>query len=173
MSENRIIQIIYLYIVGTITSKMEVLRNKFGMGLDKFFGLQAFELSYLGVLAILPYIVVQPVVTNSIIFVTLIVIFNAVYQKLTFRRIDTEDKYIFITGCDTGNYHVLFIEDKYVFITGCDTGNYHVLFIEDKYVFITGYDTGNYHVLFIDIHTDFQNAHVLLVDILIVISMFF
>ena len=153
MSENRIIQIIYLYIVGTITSKMEVLRSKFGMGLDKFFGLQAFELSYLGVLAILPYIVVQPVVAKSIIFVTLIVIFNAVYQKLTFRRIDTEDKYIFITGCDTGNYHVLFIEDKYVFITGCDTGNYHVLFI--------------------DIHTDFQNAHVLLVDILIVISMFF
>jgi hypothetical protein len=81
------------------------------------------------------------------------VIFNAIYQKLTFRRIDTEDKYVFITGCDTGNYHVLFIEDKYVFITG--------------------YDTGNYHLLFIDIHTDFQNAHVLLVDILIVISMFF
>lgn len=83
---------------------MEMLRSKFGMGLtlDKFFGLQAFELSYLGVLAILPYIVVQPVVTNSIIFVTLIVIFNAIYQKLTFRRIDTEDKYVFITGCDTG-----------------------------------------------------------------------
>lgn len=91
---------------------MEMLRSKFGMGLtlDKFFGLQAFELSYLGVLAILPYIVVQPVVTNSIIFVTLIVIFNAIYQKLTFRRIDTEDKYVFITGCDTSNYHVLFID---------------------------------------------------------------
>ena len=133
MSENRIIQIIYLYIVGTITSKMEVLRSKFGMGLDKFFGLQAFELSYLGVLAILPYIVVQPVVANSIMFVTLIVIFNAVYQKLTFRRIDTEDKYVFITGCDTGNYHVLFI----------------------------------------DIHTDFQNAHVLLVDILISLKFYY
>lgn len=89
---------------------MEVLRSKFGMGLDKFFGLQAFEFSYLVVLAILPYIVVQPLVANSIIFVALIVIFNAVYQKLTFRRIDTEDKYVFITGCDTGNFHVLLID---------------------------------------------------------------
>lgn len=81
---------------------MEMLRSYLGMAVTKFAGLQAFEMTYLGVLAVLPFIVVQPMVAKTILFVALVVIIKAVYQKLTFRRIDTENKFVFVTGCDTG-----------------------------------------------------------------------
>ena len=82
---------------------MDRIKSYLGMGIQQFAGLQAFEISYLGVLAVLPYIVVQPLVAKAILGAAFLVVLNAVYQKLTFRRIkNVEDKYVFITGCDTG-----------------------------------------------------------------------
>lgn len=81
---------------------MDSIRSYLGMGIKKFIGFQAFELTYLGVLAVLPFIVVQPFIAKTILFVAFLIILNVVYQKLTFRRINTEEKYVFITGCDTG-----------------------------------------------------------------------
>lgn len=82
---------------------MDSIRSYLGMGIKKFIGFQAFELTYLAVLAVLPFIVVQPFIAKTILFVAFLIILNVVYQKLTFRRINTEEKYVFITGCDTGN----------------------------------------------------------------------
>lgn len=72
------------------------------MGLQKFVGLQAFEVTYLGILAVLPWIVVQPIVHKTILSIAAIIILNAIYQKLTFRKVNTDNKFVFITGCDSG-----------------------------------------------------------------------
>lgn len=72
------------------------------MGIQKFLGLQAFEIAYLGMLAVLPWIVVQPLVYRTILSIAALIILNVIYQKLTFRKVNVENKFVFITGCDSG-----------------------------------------------------------------------
>jgi len=67
-----------------------------------FVTLHLFELVYLCILAVLPFLVAIPVVGITIILILVYLGSRAIYRKITFRKVPLEDKTVFITGCDSG-----------------------------------------------------------------------
>lgn len=62
----------------------------------------SFEVAYLGVLVILPFIVAIRVVATVLISFLLLLGLTAVVRRLTRKRLAVDQQTVVITGCDTG-----------------------------------------------------------------------
>ncbi|KAK3090629.1 hypothetical protein FSP39_013275 [Pinctada imbricata] len=76
------------------------------MKVTEFVGLQMFELSYLGILAVLPFFVAQKYIGGFILSVLLLIGSYHVIRKYTYKAIgNNHGRSVLITGCDTGFGH--------------------------------------------------------------------
>ncbi|XP_021353832.1 D-beta-hydroxybutyrate dehydrogenase, mitochondrial-like [Mizuhopecten yessoensis] len=74
----------------------------------QFVAVHLFEVGYLGVLAVLPFLVAKPLVGLSILAVLAFLSLSAIWRMLTFRCVpNLETRSVLITGCDTGFGHAL------------------------------------------------------------------
>lgn len=72
------------------------------MKLSTFIAFHSFELAYLGVLAVLPFIASVRII--AVVLITFLVgaAVTAIYRKITRRRVHIDGQTVVITGCDTG-----------------------------------------------------------------------
>ena len=76
------------------------------MKVFEFVGLQMFELSYLGVLAVLPFFVAQKYIGGLILTLLLLIGSYHAIRKYLYRAIQVNGQGVVITGCDTGIYGI-------------------------------------------------------------------
>lgn len=78
------------------------------MSVKKCLAFHTFELGYLCVLAVLPFLVAKPVVGLTILTILGFLGLSAIWRMLTFRWLpNPETRSVLITGCDTGFGHAL------------------------------------------------------------------
>lgn len=80
---------------------------KTDMNVKQFVGLHLFESLYLAVLAVLPFIVIQPTVSFSLLILAVIIGVRALYRQFIYRTVGTNGKRVLVTGCDSGMYNIL------------------------------------------------------------------
>ncbi|XP_033737773.1 D-beta-hydroxybutyrate dehydrogenase, mitochondrial-like [Pecten maximus] len=76
--------------------------------MKQFLALHMFEVGYLCVLAILPFLIAKPIVGLTILAILVFLGLSALWRMLTFRWLpNPETRSVLITGCDTGFGHAL------------------------------------------------------------------
>ena len=70
--------------------------------LKQVVGFHLFELIYLAVLAILPFIVSLRYISTCCIMLLVVLLVISLYKKFSFKKIEVKGQGVVITGCDTG-----------------------------------------------------------------------
>lgn len=113
-----------------------------------------FELVYLAVLGVLPFIVWQPFVLTCCILLFGSILVISLYKKITYKKIEVKGQGVVITGCDTGFGHGLAKRlDRlgFVVIAGCLDPN-----SEGANALRSWGSTGRLHVVPLDVTKDEQ-----------------
>ncbi|XP_052262045.1 D-beta-hydroxybutyrate dehydrogenase, mitochondrial-like isoform X1 [Dreissena polymorpha] len=122
------------------------------MEIKTFFAFHSFELAYLAVLAVLPFIAAIRIVATTLIGAGLFLGFITLLRKLTYKTIDIDGQAVVISGCDTGFGHALAKRLEglgFTVIAGC---------LDDKSegaeVLKSWSNTGRIHVVLLDVCSD-------------------
>ena len=66
-----------------------------------------FEVVYLAVLGVLPFIVWQPLVLTCCILLFGSILVISLYKKISYKKIEVKGQGVVITGCDTGKNEII------------------------------------------------------------------
>ncbi|XP_060586050.1 D-beta-hydroxybutyrate dehydrogenase, mitochondrial-like [Ruditapes philippinarum] len=127
-------------------------KNKINMKLKTSIAFHSFELAYLVVLAILPFIAAIKIVATILVSFLLLCSLLALIKKLTKRCISMNGQTVVISGCDTGFGHALVKRLDYLGFTvvaGCLDNKGDGAEILRKWS-----DSGRIHVVQLDVTSD-------------------
>ena len=93
------------------------------LNLKQVVGFHLFELIYLAVLAILPFIVSLRYISTCCIMLLVVLLVISLYKKFSFKKIEVKGQGVVITGCDTGTVQSLCITSLLAY---CKGGNFNI-----------------------------------------------